>query len=295
VFRLSIVITACRDEIALESTLLSVLENRPSGCEVLVVCDAHYQDPYGLHDEVHFVRLLAKNQRVVGWHEMANRGLDASQGEIIHLLQPGILVEEGWVDSAIELLNYEADVAAVSPLVFFSGQAVPVAGVLVGRGGRRLEIRHGSAADQEVAGFTPPGIAGFYRRSSLRAVGGWDTQMAAEMADAELGCALALHGQRCKVARLCQVKSADDGVVTKATGFAIGLASELIVRRYDSLREQRLGSSAVLDTLRELPNLKSFAYFLGRMAGRFKSARRTTTFCRGSERFALSGPKSRAA
>ncbi len=43
--RLSIIVPYCRDEAAFETTLVSVLENRPNQCEVLVPHDGSYQDP----------------------------------------------------------------------------------------------------------------------------------------------------------------------------------------------------------------------------------------------------------
>ena len=40
---------------ALESTLVSVLENRPRDCEVIVVSNRKYDDPYSLAGEVTFI------------------------------------------------------------------------------------------------------------------------------------------------------------------------------------------------------------------------------------------------
>ncbi len=53
--RLSIVVPISRDLAAFESTLISVLENRPRDCEVLVTHDGSYDDPFNLCDEVRFV------------------------------------------------------------------------------------------------------------------------------------------------------------------------------------------------------------------------------------------------
>lgn len=36
----------------LETTLVSVLERRPDGCEVLVVLNVPYHDPFGLQGEI---------------------------------------------------------------------------------------------------------------------------------------------------------------------------------------------------------------------------------------------------
>ena len=53
--RLSIVIPVLGDSQQLDDTLVSVLENRPANCEILVVHNEPYHDPYHLSDEVQFV------------------------------------------------------------------------------------------------------------------------------------------------------------------------------------------------------------------------------------------------
>ena len=45
---LSIVIPASRDTVALELTLAAALEHQPDDCEVIVVNDGSYNDPYAV-------------------------------------------------------------------------------------------------------------------------------------------------------------------------------------------------------------------------------------------------------
>ena len=54
--RLAIVITAVGSVESVERTLVSVLENRPTDCEVFVALNQPYSDPYDLKDEVRFVQ-----------------------------------------------------------------------------------------------------------------------------------------------------------------------------------------------------------------------------------------------
>jgi len=61
VTQLSIVIPATGTQEQLDQTLVSVLENRPSDCEVIVPHAFDYKDPYDLHDEVTFVGSAAEN------------------------------------------------------------------------------------------------------------------------------------------------------------------------------------------------------------------------------------------
>ena len=57
--RLSIVIPVLGDPQQLDDTLLSVLENRPARCEIVVVHNRPYHDPYHLCEEVRFIQAEA--------------------------------------------------------------------------------------------------------------------------------------------------------------------------------------------------------------------------------------------
>ena len=70
--RLSIIIPHRNNDQRLEETILSVLENRPRDCEVIVVHDGSYRDPYDLGDEVVYVQEEPNSSAV----ELLNAGLD---------------------------------------------------------------------------------------------------------------------------------------------------------------------------------------------------------------------------
>ena len=57
--RLSIVIPVLRQLDRLEDTLISVLENRPADCQIVVVLNEPYNDPYQLSGEVCFIQAAA--------------------------------------------------------------------------------------------------------------------------------------------------------------------------------------------------------------------------------------------
>ncbi len=280
--RLSVVVPACHTQESLDQTLLALLENRPDACEVIVACHDTYVDPYGLDgDEVQFVRAAARG----GWPTLANQGLAASQGDVLHLLEPGVVVEEGWAEPALEVLRFERDVSAVSPLVFAAGEAPngPITGVRLGQSGRREEVaytdKRNSMHSFQVLG--PTRRAGFYRRSALLSVGGWDPRMGELYADIDLGCALAVDGGSCKVVPSCQVKSCcPDGLRT--SGFSSGASAARLLRRYPSLNERRHSLPARLktdmfDALREFPSPRAVSYLLGRVTGGLVTANRATT------------------
>ena len=57
--RLSIIIPVLGHSTRLDDTLVSVLENRPANCEIIVVHTEPYDDPYDLAGEVRFLEARA--------------------------------------------------------------------------------------------------------------------------------------------------------------------------------------------------------------------------------------------
>ena len=58
--RLSIIIPVLGNPTRLDDTLVSVLENRPANCEIIVVHTRPYDDPYELSGEVRFLKARRK-------------------------------------------------------------------------------------------------------------------------------------------------------------------------------------------------------------------------------------------
>ena len=82
--KLSILI-AVRDEALLESSLVSVLQNRPPDCEIVVVNEEGYQDPYALAGEVRFVPTPADTSEL----DRLNRGVRCCQSPLVHICAAG--------------------------------------------------------------------------------------------------------------------------------------------------------------------------------------------------------------
>src|SRR5687768_12308563 len=133
--RLSILIPALRDSREFEYTLASVLQNRPDECEVLVAHAFPYDDPYRLSGEVCFLPVLEAKQAVT----LLNAGFEAACSRIIHVVQCGLEVDEGWTDEALEAFD-DPRVASATPLVVDATRTkLWSAGVGYSRWGRRLE------------------------------------------------------------------------------------------------------------------------------------------------------------
>lgn len=174
--RLSIIIPLERNSRLLEEGLVTVLENRPSGSEVLVVLDGPYDDPYDLQDEVQFVSAPGANRAAA-----FNAGLRNARGEFVHLLGCGVEVTAGWAEAAIAAFT-EPEVAAVAPAIHhcLEPERRLIQGVSVRRGARRLNK---DAPRRSLIG--PAMQGGFYLREALREAGGLSEDLG-DWADADL-------------------------------------------------------------------------------------------------------------
>ena len=82
--RFSVVILHLDTPELLEKSLLSVLPDRGTEDEVLVVCSRPYADPYQLAEEVQFLEASGAN-----WAEAANQGIRAARAPLVQLIQAG--------------------------------------------------------------------------------------------------------------------------------------------------------------------------------------------------------------
>lgn len=179
---LSIVIPAIGDQQQIDDTLVSVLENRPSDCEIVVVHDPSYVDPYDLGDEVIFVEggKRAKAPTVSALISYFNAGFDQTSGRYVHTMMPGVSVEAGWCDSAIACFD-DQNVGAVSPCIQSQGTRGAVCGV-------RYHERSGkSFVKSRKKPITAPLLGtGFFRASCLQFMRGFEARFGS-YADVELG------------------------------------------------------------------------------------------------------------
>ncbi len=194
--RLSIIIPLQGTADLMESGLVSVLENRPSDCEVLVVLNASYDDPYNLQDEVRFVRAAEG----ASWTASVNVGVEQSRAPIVHLMQSGVQATEGWADRALAHFD-DDDVAAVAPLVVhpYKPSHVQAACVAYGAGGCRI-VHRGKVRTWTSRPcwpvLAPTCLAGFYRRRCWETLGGMACHVGDELADVDFGLRQARLGWR---------------------------------------------------------------------------------------------------
>lgn len=95
-----------------EASLISVLENRPQHCEVIVCHDGSYDDPFDLCDEVEFAN--ADSDELV---DLVQAGTRVASGRFVHVLGDSLEATLGWTDAALEKFEH-ADCGSVTPVIW---------------------------------------------------------------------------------------------------------------------------------------------------------------------------------
>jgi hypothetical protein len=271
VTRLSILIPCLRGAEQSEETLVSVLQNRPEDCEILVPHARPYDDPYDLSDEVHFLHVPGAE----GIVELINAAVERAEGDVIHTLACGTTVEEGWTEPA---LAHFADphVAAVAPLAIQTEQPTRIQslGIRYTRGGATQRVGHNQPLPRrhklarEIVG--PELTGGFFAREMLDALGGFASEVGDELADVDLALSLVELGYRTVFEPSCRLHSRDLPPKTRSGALSRGRQLERLFLRHAAAHG---GIWAVLahpltiaaDTWRELPSARAALKLLGRL------------------------------
>ena len=270
--RLSIVIPLTGNVQQMEDTLVSVLENRPDNCQVVVVMNEVYADPYDLKNEVCFVYAPIGCKPV----ECINRGLDAAGGEIVHILTAGAEVGPGWAEAAIAHFH-DPNIAAVAPLILRPDDPhrVVSAGSEYRDGGSVRRAAHGRRiaeighAVRSTLG--PDRLAGFYRKSSLDLVDRFCGETGAAFATVDLALKLREAGGECVFDPNCRVY-AHESIAAAEPVATQALQAERLFWRWAPSRGwlRSLPAHALhlaWETLSGCPRPSMFARLLGRFLG----------------------------
>jgi GT2 family glycosyltransferase len=253
----------------LESTLGSVLERRPDGCEVLVVLAAAYHDPYDLKGEIQFLQAPPG----AGLVDCVNLGISATRAPIVHLLAAGSEVDSGWIERALVHFD-DPRIAAVTPLVYdrIDRERILSAGVSCGRGGGRI-VHHSMPMEDKSspASVGPVVQAAFYRRSALEALGGGlPLDVGDDFADIDLAGSLRQANWHLKLEPSCRIFGSSIGKPLSGR-FVSGRASERFYWRHFSEAGGLIGLFThclvvIGDLMRCKPFWKAPAELLGRLA-----------------------------
>ncbi len=235
--RLSIAISSMHTAVELETTLVSVLENRPANCEVIVALGHSYNDPYHLDGEVRFIDVGSGAAGMLADSTL----LAECHGDVVHLLDASVQVREGWADAALAHFERDPHIGAVAPLVLDSRDASRVvsAGVAYKCGGKRLLRRQTMARSRicesnprpEVV-LGPTRTAGFYRREALLTVHECMGRVAGDpISDADLALSLAELGYLAVLEPRSIVHAPANNGKREST-FASGRAAETVFWRH---------------------------------------------------------------
>lgn len=203
---LSIIIPALGPTDLLESTLVSVLENRPRSCEILVVLGCEYDDPYKLKGEIQFISASPG----AGLIECLNLGIQASQAPIVHVLASGVEATEGWTDAVLSHFS-DRRIAAVAPLVvdWLDARKTIAAGLAYAPGGARKVLKTPKSKTPGIM-LGPTAMAGFYRKAALALAGGFEPGAGDSMADVDLALRLRHFGFGAVLEPKCRVQTGSE-------------------------------------------------------------------------------------
>ena len=229
--RLSIVIPCLGDAAEFDGTLVSVLQNRPADCEVLVAHRQPYDDPYRLRGEVRFLHCQAHSLV-----ELLNGAIAEAAGEVLHVVGCGLEATENWAAAALSHFA-DPDVASVSPLVLARDrERVAAAGVRWTLGGARRVVTDSrllapGSGRLRAKIIAPTLVAGFYRRDVLVALGGFEAAMGAH-ADIAWGLALQGFGRLHVVEPASRLLQVQEPALAASAGFAHGRSAERLFWRH---------------------------------------------------------------
>jgi len=254
--RLSIIVPIGRDLAAFERTLISVLENQPADCEILVAHDGNYDDPFQLCDELRFV--IADSNATV---DLVSAGVAEARGRFVHVLADGIRATAGWADAAVEKFEH-FDAGAVAPIIRHAAtQKIIAAGW--GDAGDRLCQPAWQGRDE--VGTNPPKLIGAYLQASF-----WRREVIRSLADAFTGresaeAAYAYEhlmraaGWRCVLATECNLLNDSTTLPWDSTSFGRGKRLRAVRNHFLHQgilsRTISIASSAVLASLSRPRNL----------------------------------------
>ena len=274
--RLSIIVPAIGEQAKIDATLISVLENRPSNCEVIVPCAESYQDPYDLSDEVRFI--VSPDTAPVS--VLLNRGIANSSSERVHWLTPGILATDGWTESPLRLIG-EGKTNFVAPLVLDESNPnrIESAGVRFTRGGSRKTIgqnvRHPSRKSIRLRVDGPSLQTGFGRTESLIGIGGFRSAFGPDLADADLAARIKACGETCIVDTSCCLLGRPEA--PSSYGFRRGITTERLywqhVKSNGMMSLVNHSGHVAIDTLKLFPRLSAVTTLIGRLVGAATSLR----------------------
>jgi GT2 family glycosyltransferase len=162
-----------------ERTLHALLDHTAADYEVVVVDNASPDQTVQRLTSTFGGITLVENSENRGFGTATNQGATRAVGKYLCLLNSDALVQPGWLDPMIELLEQAPTVAVVVPMLLNRDGSLQEAGGAVGREGGVLVIGHDDDPDAQEYRFRRQvdygsGACMVLRRRVFHAVGGFD-------------------------------------------------------------------------------------------------------------------------
>lgn len=225
--QLSIIVPFQRDEAALESTILSVLEAKTDDHELIIVHSGEYSDPYQLGDDE---AVVIETQAGLCIADQLNVAAAAACSPFLQILLPGTQVEAGWADASIECLQ-DPQVHAVCVPVLDTSTGDRIFGL----DGRELPHRRSAKKAKSSGG---PILAGtIVRRKSVLKMGGWSSAVHQDLIDLEMALLMNALELRYEVVDESMVTSSVRTLSPTSSNFEIGKGCGMIACAYSEIPE----------------------------------------------------------
>ena len=242
--RLSIIVPHLHDDSGLEVTLLSILENREHDLEILIAHDGSYSDPHGLdQDEA----VLIESPKGSSLSSQINLTIASACSPYIQVLMPNAMVDPGWYDEGLEILDACAIPAVCQPIACIGSNEI-----FTGLSADSLPHRRITGDNCNVA--SPLLFGGLFRKRIFNAIGGWMESCPREIAEVELALMFSALELEIGISDSVKIRAPKRAVVGNESGYEIGHACGQLACAYASIEN----SGVVIDSLaRRLGHLAS--------------------------------------
>lgn len=202
----SVIVVTLNNAALLKNCLTSLSAQSWPAIEIIVVDNGSEEDIAGLvaneFPQVNFLRF----EENLGFAEGNNRGIAASHGEFVALINNDAVASPDWVKSLVEAAMAEPRAGAVASVIIDGNDPTVFDSISMGAAldGMVRQVAKGAP----IAGAAYPrevllasGCACLYRRAALDEVGLFDPAFFAYCEDSDLGLRLQMAGWRCLLAK----------------------------------------------------------------------------------------------
>lgn len=252
----------------LEETLVSVLENRPGSCQVIVANGGHYEDPYHLNsDEVQFIDLGRERSLAC----CINEAIDWVDAPVLNVLSCGTVVEEHWADQLLRVFGDPKVGLAMTPVFDrLKSNRLVSSGVLYHHHGViRNQKHHTAAAPGRCLG--PHLASAFFRTDLLHKIGGLNPSFCQQISYLDYALTLRHLGQEIEFVPVSRVHYASQTPVFP-TIYERSRQTEQLFLHWSHLNSwyYNMYSNFIAVSAEfwgHFPHPKMYAFLFGRIAG----------------------------